>query len=265
MSYLSVAAKDQLLSSLHNNLILLGYRGSIAHGTYEENTTHDDFDIMGIYVPPKSCIFGLEHIDTVERMIEEKLSQKRSRTWDIVYYSVQKYISLLLKQNPNVLSLLWLEDKHYIHKTHWGELLVSHKKDLLSRECYHSFSGYAYGQLHRMTHIGPTGRLGAKRKELIDRFGYDVKNASHLLRLLKMGIEVLNTGELVIERPERKMLLAIKRGEWPLEKVIKLTDELQGEMVTAFNNSTLKNKVNYSFANELCISIVEGFHKEGGL
>jgi len=262
MSYLHIAAKDDLLASLHDNLILLGYRGSLVHGTYEENTTHDDFDVMGVYVPPKECVFGLGKTDTIERMIDEKLSQKKTRVWDIVYYSVQKYMSLLLKQNPNVLSLLWIDPKYYIHKTHWGDLLISQRQNLLSKECYHSFSGYAYGQLHRMTHIGPTGRLGEKRKELISRFGYDVKNASHLLRLLKMGIEVLNVGELLIERPERKMLLAIKRGEWPLQKVIDLADSLQGEMVTAFNASFLKNKVNYGFVNELCMNIVEGFYKE---
>ena len=69
-----------------------------------------------------------------------------------------------------------------------------------------------------------TGRMGAKRKELVEKFGYDTKNASHLIRLLKMGIEALTTGELLIERPDNNMLLEIKRGEWKLERVLKLSD-----------------------------------------
>ena len=257
-----IILQDELLRQLESQIILSGYRGSIAHDTYEENTTHDDKDIMGIFIPPKNVIYGLDRMETIERAIEEKLSEKRTVIWDIVYYSLPKYLSLVLKQNPNVLILLWLEDRFYLKRTKWGQRLIDARQQLLSKQCYHSFCGYASGQLHRMTHHCPTGRMGAKRKELVDKFGFDVKNASHLIRLLKMGTEVLTTGELIVARPDNNMLLGIKRGEWPLQKVLDYADSLFRLMEEAFVKSTLQNRVDYKFANDLCIEIMENFMKE---
>jgi hypothetical protein len=66
------------------------------------------------------------------------------------------------------------------------------------------------------------GYLGDKRKRLVLEHGYDSKNAAHCIRLLRMCVEFLYTGSLVVYRPEEgddQELLAIKRGEWPLDKI----------------------------------------------
>jgi predicted nucleotidyltransferase len=254
---------DELLDRLEPNCILKGYRGSIAHGTYEENTTHDDRDIMGIFVGPEDVTFGIHEMETVERMIDEKQSEKRIVVWDIVYYSLKKYLNLVLKQNPNVLSLLWLDEKYYIKRAEGGRMLIEARSQLLSKQCYKSFSGYAYGQLHRMTHHCPTGQMGAKRKELVERFGYDVKNAAHLIRLLKMGIEALTLGEMIVERPDNNMLLEIKRGEWELKRVLEYADSLFRLMEESLIKSPLPARVSESFVNNLCMNITESFYHVG--
>jgi len=59
------------------------------------------------------------------------------------------------------------------------------------------------------------GYMGKKRRELVRRVGYDAKNAAHLIRLLRMGIEFLTEGTLYVERPDAAELLDIKRGVWP--------------------------------------------------
>ena len=257
-----IIRQDKLLDELETNVILRGFRGSIAHDMFQEQITHDDKDVMGIFVPPENVIYGLDKIETIERMVDEKLSQKKTVTWDIVYYSLPKYISLLLKQNPNVLCMLWLNENHYLKKTRYGERLIADRDKFLTKQCYKSFSGYAYSQLYRMTHMAPTGQLGAKRKEIIKQFGYDVKNASHLIRLLKMGIEALTMEELIIARPDNNMLLEIKRGEWKLERVLKYADELFEKLEEALLKSTLPNKPDYDYANELCKWITINFYKE---
>ena len=253
--------KDEVLDNLEDYVILKGYRGSIAHGTYEETVTDDDHDIMGIFVPPPDTVFGIRNIECVERMIPEKLSEKRTRVYDIVYYSVQKYLNLIMKQNPNVICLLWLSPKHYIKRTKWGDLMIDNRERLLSKQCYHSFVGYAHGQLHRMTHHAANRDMGKKRKELVAKFGYDVKNAAHLIRLLKMGAEALVLGEMVVERPDNNQLLEIKRGEWTLERVQKYADELFLNLDQAMIKSSLQNKVGEAFVNDLCVKIVRGFYE----
>src|ERR1051325_1592837 len=63
------------------------------------------------------------------------------------------------------------------------------------------------------------GYMGQKRRELVRRVGYDAKNAAHLIRLLRMGIEFLTEGTMHVERQDAPELLDIKRGASPLEKV----------------------------------------------
>lgn len=247
------------LENLRPFCILEGYRGSIAHNTYDPNLPFEDKDKMGIFVLPQEYLFGISHVETIERFWDEKLSQKRTVTWDVVYYSLQKYLRLILKQNPNVIMLLWLADKHYTVKTKLGNRLIDNRDKLISKECYKSFCGYARGQLHRMTHHAPTGRMGRKRKDLVEKFGYDVKNASHLIRLLKMGLETLSTGEMEVERHDNNMLLDIKRGEWPLQKVLDYADELFKLVDKAFLKSPLQEKVDREFVNALCEEITMGF------
>ena len=72
-----IIRNDKVLFELEDNVILRGYRGSIAHETFQEDITHDDKDIMGIFVPPEDVVFGLNRIETIERMIDEKVSQKK--------------------------------------------------------------------------------------------------------------------------------------------------------------------------------------------
>jgi hypothetical protein len=152
---------------MRSSLILMGYRGSIAHGTHvpkSDPDSIDDKDVMGISVPENDYYLGLKKFEHWEKQEEE---------WDIVIYELKKMIRLLLKSNPNVLCLLWLEPNHYIIRTELGELLIQHRGIFSSREIYKSFLGYAHGQLKRMEKFSFEGYMGRKRKELVERFGYD--------------------------------------------------------------------------------------------
>jgi len=51
-----------------------------------------------------------------------------------------------------------------------------------------------------------------KRSVLEEQFGYDTKHAMHLVRLLRMGEEVLTTGQILVKRPDAEELLAIRNG-----------------------------------------------------
>lgn len=262
-----VAMADDYVKALEPFCILKGYRGSIAHGTYDEKATDDDKDIMGVFVPPMNVVFGMERFSrqggsgTIERMWSEKISQKKTTIWDAIYYDVPKFLRLLFKQNPNVIMLLWLKEKHYLKITKWGQLLIDNRDKLLSLQCKNSFVGYAHGQIHRAKHTNYSD-LGAKRKAIIDKFGYDTKNMSHCIRLLKMGLEVLTTGEMIVERPDNNLLLGIKRGEWKFDDVEALANELFLLLDKAVINSPLQPKVDRLFVNDLCVEIVKGYYND---
>ena len=131
----------------------------------------------------------------------------------------------------------------------------------MSKKVYHSFNGYAYGQFKRMTHFKSEGYMGAKRKKLVEKFGYDCKNAAHLIRLLRMGIEFLTEGKLYVFREDNHQLLSIKRGEWSLDKVKAEAERLFKMAEEAYMRSKLPNEPKYEKAEELLMEITQGYFR----
>jgi len=245
---------------LVDNLILLGYRGSVAHNMYIPNTdpdSTDDIDLIGVFIAPENFYIGLrQHKSRQTREIKREID---GMMWDCVYYELQKFVKLLLKGNPNVLSLLWIKREHYLLISEFGRMLLENKRSFLGkRNLYKAFTGYANGQLKRMEHWKTEGYMGAKRKQLIKKYGYDTKNAAHLIRLLTMGTEILNTGRPKVFRDEdAEMLLDIKTGKWSLEKVKDLSKELFKGAKEAHEASKLPEEPDFDRAEVLVMSILQ--------
>ena len=238
--------------------ILLGYRGSVAHGMYRNPEHHedgiDDKDLLGVCIAPLSVYWGMDRFEQRERMLNE---------WDVVVYELRKMVGLLAKGNPNVLALLWLEEHHYLIRHPLGMRLIEQRDLFVSRQAYHSFVGYAHGQLKRMTRFGEgayaTGYMGAKRKALVEKFGYDTKNAAHLIRLLRMGIELLREGRLIVQRPDAPQLMEIKLGHWTLEQVKTEADHLFKRAEAAYDACAWPHAPDHDTLNALCVGILNDF------
>lgn len=232
---------------------LHGYRGSVAHGMYipsDDPDSIDDIDTMAFCVPPLETYFGLQQFGS------RGTQEIKVDPWDIVIYEARKAISLLLKGNPNVMSMLWLRDEHYIKVTDTGRRLISHRDWFMGRHLYEPFVGYAQSQLAKMTRGVFKGYMGERRKALVERHGYDTKNAAHLIRLLRMGIEALDTGKFIVYRPDAEELLSIKRGEWPLERVQREAMRLFDEARRARARSCLPERPDRERIEDLLCGIV---------
>lgn len=239
---------DEKVLGVWPTIGLAGYRGSIAHGT--DGGIIDDIDVIGVFIAPINHYYGLTAIEHVERI---GVASK----YDFALFELRKYFRLLLKSNPNVLSLLWLPQNLYIIQSKWGHKLVKNRHIFMSKHLYKSFGGYAYGQLRRMTHAcTDQAYQGKKRRERFARFGYDCKNAAHLIRLLRMGIEALSTGEISVARHDAKQLKEIKHGKWSLLQVEKEAERLQNLLDSAFVNCTLPNKPDFEKAEKILIDIL---------
>jgi uncharacterized protein len=105
------------------------------------------------------------------------------------------------------------------------------------------------------------GYMGTKRRELVERFGYDTKNAAHLIRILRMGIEFLNEGTLYIEREDKQELMNIKQGLWTLDKVKAEAERLFALAQESYVRSPLPPEPDRKRAEQLVIGIVSDFHK----
>ena len=138
-------------------------------------------------------------------------------------------------------------------------MLLQHKKLFVTKKIFYSFTGYAHDQMRKMEKFAYNGYMGEKRKALVDERGYDSKNAAHLIRLLRMGIEFLYDGKLYVDRGsmDAEELLEIKAGKWTLKQVKEEAHKLFLKAEDAFDKSILPEEINYEKVNKLCVKILQ--------
>lgn len=68
---------------------------------------------------------------------------------------------------------------------------------------------------------------------------YDAKNMMHTIRLLEMALDIATTGQVIVERPNRDELLAIKSGESDYDALLTQAEQLTEQITAAFAKSTL--------------------------
>lgn len=226
--------------SLANHAAVIFRAGSHAHGTYippDDPNGIDDSDYMIIVIPPLENLLSFDPFESAE-FKEDSL--------DVVIYSWKKYLGLLYKSNPNVLGTLWLPTRDYYQPSTWNDPMgyLHRNRDVFAtKAAYMPFIGYAKAQLHKMTHNAHLGYMGEKRKNLVEKYGYDTKNAAHLIRLMQMCIEFLQTGKMVVKRPNAEYIKSIKQGEWPLDEIQSEAEELFDLATQIFEESTLPERV----------------------
>jgi predicted nucleotidyltransferase len=243
---------------IFQNSILTAYRGSHSHGTFVPSTDEnsiDDIDLMSICIPSRSYYFGLDTFGSRDTL------EIKDGPWDIVAYEIRKFVRLLMKGNPNVIGILWLRPKDYFKLDQAGHLLLDFRKLFNSQAVYHSFLGYSNAQFYKMEHLAHKGYMGEKRKRLVEKYGYDCKNAAHLIRLMRMCNEWLETHEFQVYRPDAEQLIEIKTGKWSLEEVKKEAGKLfaRGEELFEKNKDRLPKEVDRNSVNDLLLEMFKNY------
>lgn len=92
------------------------------------------------------------------------------------------------------------------------------------------------------------------RAALERQHGYDTKHAMHLIRLLRMGLEILETGELRVRRDDAGELSAIRDGAWAFDALHEHAAALRHRMKAAARTSSLPADIDMAGVD----SLVEG-------
>jgi hypothetical protein len=116
---------------------------------------------------------------------------------------------------------------------------------------------WRFRSLHKKHYMG---YMGAKRKGLVRRLGYDAKNAAHLIRLMRMCCEFLETGRFQVNRTgiDADELRAIKSGAWPLDRIKAEAEALfvKAEILKA--ESTLPERTDEDAVAHLITALTRG-------
>ena len=201
--------------------------GSRAYGLDEEGS---DVDRRGIYLPPAARHWSLAG---VPEQIERDATQE-------VYWELQKFLSLALKANPNVLECLHTPLVEVA--TPLAQELLALRSIFLSRLVYQTYNGYVLSQFKKL------------EQDLRTRGEIRWKHAMHLIRLLLAGIVVLEEGVVPLRVEEhRARLLAIRRGELAWEEVDAWRRQLHATFDAAYARTRLPERPDYARADRFLI------------
>lgn len=95
------------------------------------------------------------------------------------------------------------------------------------------------------------------RAALESKHGYDTKHAMHLVRLQRMAIEILESGAVLVRRPDRDELLAIRDGAWSYDRLVAASHEMAERARVLRASPRLPPEPDYDELNALCAAIVE--------
>lgn len=90
---------------------------------------------------------------------------------------------------------------------------------------------------------------------------YDAKNMMHTFRLLDMAAEILEQGKIIVERPNRDELLAIRRGDFLYEDLLEQAEQKLHRIQTLYAASTLPDQPDQAKIEAVLVEIREAFYR----
>jgi len=186
-------------------MVAIGYRGSLATGTFTDKT--DDVDLWRL------------RVGSIREYIHKRMKTTHTMTevdgvvWDVASYELRHFFNLLIKGNPNMITLLMLSDEFIIRKdTLWHAIKGQQRHFLAVEPFYRAVTGFLKSQTGRLEN---PGEPGGKAAGLVEAFGYNTHMASHALRWAKIAKEYLRDGVFEVDRffLDSDELIEVKEGK----------------------------------------------------
>lgn len=232
------------------NTHFLTIMGSFAYGCSSDTS---DMDLYGWCIPKKEMVFphlagkvlGFdEDLGLFDKpwltpeggATDENAMSGNGRKYDIQIFGIVQLFSLLTDNNPNIIDSLFTPENCVLHCTRIGTMVRDNRKMFLHKGAWHRFKGYAYSQLKKMD--GKKPKEGSKRQELREEFGFDVKFAYHIVRLINEVEQIMATGDLDLQL-NNECLKAIRRGEWTQDRIRQYFVTKEKTLEVLYNESKL--------------------------
>ena len=203
---------------------------------------HRKWIVLGEVQPPKREDFGLPLIP--EPGLSEVLGHIKSTVekWNLNQFLLEEMDRSELKDT--IWELMSNVTENEISVANWPDIYsdaVIHKMakefNLKDELVHYIYCERAYAKAKQVydSWISWKKERNPARRELEEKSGYDTKHASHLVRLMRMGYEIITEGKVIVKRPDAEELLAIKNGSWSFEKVMQFKDEMEAKLDAEYN------------------------------
>lgn len=253
-------------SWLNDNCIYQTIMGSVAYGVSSDTS---DCDIYGICVESRRFVFPFSSGEYVygfgkppqvfDQYIQHHIFDKddlagKGRTYDYTIYGIVKAFNLWTSGNPNCLEMLFTSNECIIQSTQVAKMIRDNREIFLTKECYKKFMCYLHSQIHKAKIKKPEG----KRAKLVEAHSYDTKFVANGVRLAYECETILNDRNIDL-RAFSDHVKAIRKGEVPLDDVMKWLDEKEKSLIRAYQDSKIPNKPDIQAITAFLLSCLE-FH-----
>jgi hypothetical protein len=206
------------------------YRCVVGSRAYGLDNDESDTDRRGIYLAPAELQWSLFG---APEQFEDNATQS-------CYWELQKFLTMALKANPNILECLYSPMVEKV--TPLGEELIAARQGFLSQMIFQTFNGYAMSQFKKI------------EQDIRNHGEVRWKHAMHLLRLLMTGAATLREARVPVRvEGHRERLLAVKRAELPWAEVDAWRRELHQDFERALAETKLPERPDYEAANRFLI------------
>jgi predicted nucleotidyltransferase len=202
------------------------YRCVVGSRAYGLDTGDSDTDRRGIYLAPAELQWSLFG---APEQFEDNAAQS-------CYWELQKFLSMALKANPNILECLYspMVEK----QTPLAVELLAIRDHFLSQMIFQTFNGYAMSQFKKI------------EQDIRNHGEVRWKHAMHMLRLLLTGAATLRDARVPVRvETHRERLLTVKRGDLPWAEVDAWRKDLHHEFESALATTRLPERPDYEAAN----------------
>jgi predicted nucleotidyltransferase len=233
--------------------------GSNAYGVSGDIS---DVDLYGFLIPPKEylyppkeCLLGFsKKLYNFDQIQKHHIKDKDSgNEYDVTMYNIVKFFKLCENNNPNMLDSLFVPNRCVLFMDDVGKLVRENRHAFLSRKCFHTFKGYAYNQLKKIKNYVPED--DSNRSKLVIKYGYDVKKAYHIVRLVDQAEQLITEGDMDLESNSEK-LKAIRRGAWSFAQIEDYFHERETGLLKLMDDSKLPYSANHQFLNDLLVKCI---------
>lgn len=250
MHYFYSSYKDNPITTL-----LVG--GSTLYGLNNENS---DIDIRGIFsLSNPAQILGL---DLYKAKSFDSYTINNEDV-DGSLHELRHFIYLLSKTNTQVLDVLFAPEEAFFFKDSYIDLMRENSSRLIdSGQLYNSMKGYIHNEIRLL--LGErTGKLGGKRKDALDTYGYSYKNLVQVLRLSFAAQTFFETGTYPVKISDFNQnlhdeLMDIKNN--PSKYSYDYAQKRSEHLITDLERHYAQRVVDLTFDHDFANSIISTFY-----
>lgn len=214
--------------------------GSHLYGTANENS---DIDFRGVFFIKLNERVGFNYVDDIDFGKDGKL------------YEVKKFLKLLADNNPNILEWAFAPKSNIFRlDPDFKEIVFADKQQYVNPALIQKkFIGYCMSEMSRLKKLN--GKTGKKRREIIEKYGYNTKSASNVVRIACGGIDLISHGHLKLPYENRELLLDIKNGKYTFEEFMSIAMP-KIEKLKSFENLEDRTEEVRGYAQGVLISYI---------